>query len=584
MMKGAKSMPEQEQFNTIEEAIAEIAAGQMVVVVDDEDRENEGDLIIAAEKVTPEDINFMAIYARGLICSPLTGERLDELELEQMVAHNTDSMETAFTVSVDASSTTTGISAFERAKTIKALVDPKTRPQDLRRPGHIFPLRAKEGGVLRRAGHTEATVEGSNVFAEPGQVWVSENGADWYALAGALHYDNTALWDYSITYTKLENGRTSWTDNKGNSAIQPYYEYPLPEYYPLFDWTEALENSMTLSGILLQTQEGTNEYGNLLPPFPDFGYTDVGLRGTLVDGLLTGDNKAGNPYLGSYTKGNRQYLSVTDGMDLAWAVDENGQPVTFENGVHYVKIVTASNIENGAIGEKSTEVNMVRVAAASESEVGQTAAPSAIKVDGNALALTEGKYIYDNVAVDGPFAVSVDAAEGVNIYINSSRGHNAVFSGMPNHKMIRIIVQEGEKEPVIYYLNLVESSGEPEPAATLTLDPNGGVLGGSSEALTYAFDAHMSHIALPIPTTKNTNLEFAGWYSSDQKLYTTYPSEVKDLTLTARWKEIGSEVPSDTIDVTFRLIGCTLAELEDEFDSIDLADGDYKGAEYRASS
>jgi hypothetical protein len=424
------------------------------------------------------------------------------------------------------------------------------------------------------------SVEGSNVFAEPGQVWVSENGADWYALAGALHYDNTALWDYSITYTKLENGRTSWTDNKGNSAIQPYYEYPLPEYYPLFDWTEALENSMTLSGILLQTQEGTNEYGNLLPPFPDFGYTDVGLRGTLVDGLLTGDNKAGNPYLGSYTKGNRQYLSVTDGMDLAWAVDENGQPVTFENGVHYVKIVTASNIENGAIGEKSTEVNMVRVAAASESEVGQTAAPSAIKVDGNALALTEGKYIYDNVAVDGPFAVSVDAAEGVNIYINSSRGHNAVFSGMPNHKMIRIIVQEGEKEPVIYYLNLVESSGEPEPAATLTLDPNGGVLGGSSEALTYAFDAHMSHIALPIPTTKNTNLEFAGWYSSDQKLYTTYPSEVKDLTLTARWKEIGSEVPSDTIDVTFRLIGCTLAELEDEFDSIDLADGDYKGAEY----
>ncbi|MGB4504930.1 MAG: bifunctional 3,4-dihydroxy-2-butanone-4-phosphate synthase/GTP cyclohydrolase II, partial [Syntrophaceticus sp.] len=104
-------------------------------------------------------INFMAIYARGLICAPLTGERLDQLELEQMVAHNTDSMETAFTVSVDASSTTTGISAFERAETVRALVDPKTRPQDLRRPGHIFPLRAKEGGVLRRAGHTEATVD-----------------------------------------------------------------------------------------------------------------------------------------------------------------------------------------------------------------------------------------------------------------------------------------------------------------------------------------------------------------------------------------------------------------------------------------
>jgi len=150
---------EQEKVNTIEEAIAEIAAGRMVVVVDDEDRENEGDLIITAEKVTPDDINFMATYARGLICAPLTGERLDDLELEQMVTQNTESMETAFTVSVDASATHTGISAFERAATVKALIDPQTRPQDLRRPGHIFPLRAKEGGVLRRAGHTEATVD-----------------------------------------------------------------------------------------------------------------------------------------------------------------------------------------------------------------------------------------------------------------------------------------------------------------------------------------------------------------------------------------------------------------------------------------
>ncbi len=152
-------MKKQEQFHTIEEAIEEIAAGRMVVVVDDEDRENEGDLIIAAEKIRPEDINFMAIYARGLICTPLTGERLDELELEQMVAHNTDNMETAFTVSVDATSTTTGISAYERAETVLALIDPQTKPQDLRRPGHIFPLRAKNGGVLRRAGHTEATVD-----------------------------------------------------------------------------------------------------------------------------------------------------------------------------------------------------------------------------------------------------------------------------------------------------------------------------------------------------------------------------------------------------------------------------------------
>jgi len=147
------------KFNTIEEAIEDIKDGKMVVVVDDEDRENEGDLIIAAQKVTPEAINFMATYGRGLICMPITGERLDELELPAMVTKNTDSHGTAFTVSVDHKDTTTGISAHERAATVKAILDPATTADDLRRPGHVFPLRAKEGGVLRRAGHTEAAVD-----------------------------------------------------------------------------------------------------------------------------------------------------------------------------------------------------------------------------------------------------------------------------------------------------------------------------------------------------------------------------------------------------------------------------------------
>ncbi len=147
------------KFNTIEEAIEEIKAGRMVIVVDDEDRENEGDLVIAAEKVTPDAINFMATYGKGLICMPVTGERLDELEIQPMVTQNTDSLETAFTVSVDAATVTTGISAFERALTVKTIIDPRTKPHDLRRPGHIFPLRAKDGGVLRRTGHTEAAVD-----------------------------------------------------------------------------------------------------------------------------------------------------------------------------------------------------------------------------------------------------------------------------------------------------------------------------------------------------------------------------------------------------------------------------------------
>ncbi len=146
-------------FNTIEEAIEDLQQGKMVVVVDDEDRENEGDLVMAASKVTPEAVNFMIRYARGLVCAPLTSERVRELDLPQMVTRNTDPHCTAFTVSVDAESCTTGISAFERAQTIRALIDPETSPADLKRPGHVFPLEAKDGGVLRRAGHTEAAVD-----------------------------------------------------------------------------------------------------------------------------------------------------------------------------------------------------------------------------------------------------------------------------------------------------------------------------------------------------------------------------------------------------------------------------------------
>lgn len=147
-------------FNKIEDAIKAIKEGQMIIVVDDEERENEGDLICAAEFATPQIINFMTLYGRGLICVPLSAKRIDELELNPMVNKNTESMETAFTVSVDArEGTSTGISTYDRAQTIKTLVMPGTKPSDLRRPGHVFPLRAKEGGVLRRAGHTEAAVD-----------------------------------------------------------------------------------------------------------------------------------------------------------------------------------------------------------------------------------------------------------------------------------------------------------------------------------------------------------------------------------------------------------------------------------------
>jgi 3,4-dihydroxy 2-butanone 4-phosphate synthase/GTP cyclohydrolase II len=144
----------------VERALEEVSSGRLIIIVDDEDRENEGDLMVAAEKITPEIINFMSRYGRGLVCLPLTKCRLEELRLPLMVRENTSRFETAFTVSVDAKEgVTTGISAFDRARTVRVAIDPKTEPSDLVRPGHIFPLEAREGGVLARAGQTEAAVD-----------------------------------------------------------------------------------------------------------------------------------------------------------------------------------------------------------------------------------------------------------------------------------------------------------------------------------------------------------------------------------------------------------------------------------------
>ena len=160
--KNGQARPETAiQLNTIEEAIADIKAGKVIIVVDDEDRENEGDFICAAETITPDIINFMATHGRGLICTPIEEQRADELDLNMMVASNTALHETAFTVSIDliGQGCTTGISSYDRATGIRALIHPETKASDYARPGHIFPLRAKQGGVLRRVGHTEAAVD-----------------------------------------------------------------------------------------------------------------------------------------------------------------------------------------------------------------------------------------------------------------------------------------------------------------------------------------------------------------------------------------------------------------------------------------
>src|SRR2546423_1942523 len=148
------------EFDAIDDVVSDIAKGRIVIVTDDADRENEGDLVIAAEKVTPEAVNFMATHGRGLICVPISNERAEQLGLQRMVTQNREAQRTDFTVSVDAArGVTTGISAYDRATTILAIANPKSAPEDLNQPGHIFPLRAKDGGVLRRAGHTEAAVD-----------------------------------------------------------------------------------------------------------------------------------------------------------------------------------------------------------------------------------------------------------------------------------------------------------------------------------------------------------------------------------------------------------------------------------------
>src|SRR5258705_13877715 len=148
------------QFDAIDDVLSDVAKGRMVIVTDDADRENEGDLVMAAEKVTPEAVNFMATHGRGLICVPISNERAEQLGLQRMVAQNREKHKTDFTVSVDAArGVTTGISTYDRATTILAIANPKSSPDDLNQPGHVFPLRAQDGGVLRRAGHTKAAVD-----------------------------------------------------------------------------------------------------------------------------------------------------------------------------------------------------------------------------------------------------------------------------------------------------------------------------------------------------------------------------------------------------------------------------------------
>jgi hypothetical protein len=415
--------------------------------------------------------------------------------------------------------------------------------------------------------------DGSNAFAEPGNVYVSEDGKTWYTLAGSLHYDDSAVWPYTMTYTKNSGGRSEWTDSSHDSGIGDIY--PLKEYYPLFPWTPELEQSVTLSGVRLMSEYDLKGSGNSDPPYPHFGYADVGDEGE--------SNEASNPYLGVTSRGGRTYTDRTDGFDLKWAVNSEGRPVDVTGkAFKYIKIQTASNVNSGGggIGEKSTEIHMVRTAAPGSEDVGITGAPASITVDGKTVSGLADNGVIGDVSVSGAFMVKValpETMKDANVYINGARGASATFAGMPSHEMLRIIVQHGNKEPWIVYLKLVE--GEPDEnskSSEITFDTDGGAIDGETTRV-YMPEMDEEDKIFPVPTRNKR--EFLGWYDAEGVEYEGYTEDMPEkLTLTARWKYILPSGAPDKVTATFRLIGATRTGAG----GADLGDPNklYNGSEY----
>ena len=303
------------------------------------------------------------------------------------------------------------------------------------------------GNAFKGAGATASY----GASGEPGQVWVSNDNIIWYALAGSEHYEESTIKDYEITYSKTALGKTAWSDNMGNSndGTSQSGTWPLLNNYYLNDLVK--NDSFTLSGILLKCQDGTVTGSGRTDSYAgcsDFGYVDA------VGNSEVGSNA--NPYTGS---------KITSGFDLAWAVDGNGNPVSLPDGVHYVKVATASNIWAGSFGEKSTEVTAMMLATAVSDEVGITDAPLGVTISdassNTVVNFTAGKTVY-NVNVDNMKYVSI-AVNGAqvddNIYINNQRIPNDGSAGgftvtKDSSQQVRVIVQNGEKEPVIYMLSL----------------------------------------------------------------------------------------------------------------------------------
>jgi hypothetical protein len=371
-------------------------------------------------------------------------------------------------------------------------------------------------------------------FSEPGNVLVSSDGVNWYTLAGSAHYEDYAKWNHRITYTR-SGGGAKWEDESGNSGAS--YSYPMQDRYPHFSW-EGKEDGMTLEGVFLQRSSGNDIGGSVAADFPDFGYADTGLRAD--------SNAAGNPY-----GGNNGRRDTTDGFDLKWAVDKNGKPVDLsKEKIYYVKIQTASFILNSSTGEKSTEVNGVRKADPSNEDVGVTDPPE-ITVDGRLVNLSNA--VIGDVPVWGVFTVSVGAPVGANVYINGVRGASRTFNdGIPDHGMLRVIVQEGVKAPVIYYMNLVAGAeGQEDKYTLVTFDADGGTVsygGETAGILKVAYTPDLPDGARDFPTPKKPDSKFDGWFDNDGKQYAAYSNDMGEaLTLTAKWEAAGGSGISEPV-------------------------------------
>lgn len=380
------------------------------------------------------------------------------------------------------------------------------------------------------------SVNGGPEFAEPGNVLVSEDGEDWYTLAGSLHYDDSAIWNQSKVYSR---------DIVSN--------YPIKKYYELHNWNDGEEESISVSGTIISPNKEESGYGNSVPTFPSFGYADCGVLGT--------SNVADNPYSGTQLVGRTRTFTInkTDGFDLSWAVDSEGYPVEFENGIHYIKIQTASSIVNGSIGEKSTEINMVRRAAKRETAVGKTNAPDNIQIDGNDIELIEGENCY-TAEVNGPFEVKVSSKDDAEVYINSMHGDIAYLKEAP-HGIVRIIVQSGDLEPRIYYIRIEQKESD-EDIKTVTLQTGSMALIGDLLNLTLYYDRYTNERRLPLPTP-HEDYQFDGWYDGygdDAKEYKTFDDITGDHKVLYAKCSPKTEDEGDAINVSFRLIGSTLSK------------------------